>query len=373
MSEPLISNERIMSRALELARRGEGRTRPNPPVGAVIVHDGQVIGEGFHRRAGQPHAEILALQQAGERAAGADLYVTLEPCCHYGRTGPCAEAVVAAGISRVFIGTLDPNPLVGGKGVARLQAVGIQVETGILERECRRLIAPFAKHVTTGLPLVILKSAVTLDGKTATSTGQSQWISNPSSREYVHRVRDRIDAVMVGIGTVIKDNPRLTTRLPGGGRDADRVVVDARLELPEDAALLTAASPAAAIIATTRLAPTSKIARLKARGVQVLQLDEIDGRVNLCALMRELGGRGIQSILLEGGAGLNASALEAGIIDRLMIFMAPMIFGGSDGKGIFSGQGVKSLEEGHRVSDIRVTSFDDDILIEGEVQRCLPD
>jgi diaminohydroxyphosphoribosylaminopyrimidine deaminase/5-amino-6-(5-phosphoribosylamino)uracil reductase len=372
MSAPLNSAEKFMARALELARRGEGRTRPNPAVGAVLVRDGRVVGEGYHPQAGQPHAEIYALRQAGEDARGADLYVTLEPCSHQGRTGPCADAVVAAGIVRVFIGTSDPNPLVRGKGIARLRESGIEVRLGILEKECRRIIAPFAKHVTTGLPFVLLKAAMTLDGKTATSTGQSQWISNPSSREYVHRLRDRVDAIMVGIGTVLKDNPRLTTRLPQGGRDADRVVVDARLELPEDAAVLETVSPAPTIIATTRLAPADKVTRLEDRGIQVIQVAEIDGRMDLPALMRELGNLGVQSILLEGGAGLNAAALEAGIIDRLMIFVAPMIFGGSDGKGIFSGRGVTSLQEALRLSDIRVQRFEDDILIEGEVQRCSP-
>ena len=372
MSEPMNCAEKFMLRALELARRGEGRTRPNPAVGAVIVRDGRVLGEGYHPQAGQPHAEIFALRQAGESARGANLYVTLEPCCHHGRTGPCADAVVAAGIARVFIGTSDPNPRVSGKGMARLQESGTQVRLGILEKDCRRLIAPFAKHVTTGLPFVLLKTAMTLDGKTATATGQSQWISNPSSREYVHRLRDRVDAVMVGIGTVLKDNPRLSTRLPEGGRDADRVVVDARLELPETSAVLDVAAPATTLIGTTRLAPADKVARLKERGIRVLQMADIDGRVDLRALMGELGNLGMQSILLEGGGGLNSAALEAGIIDRVMVFIAPMIFGGNDGKGIFSGQGATNLHDALRLSDIRVQRFEDDILIEGEVRRCSP-
>jgi diaminohydroxyphosphoribosylaminopyrimidine deaminase/5-amino-6-(5-phosphoribosylamino)uracil reductase len=373
MKEPISQTEQYMVRALELGRRAEGRTRPNPAVGAVIVRDGRVVGEGFHPRAGEPHAEIFALRQAGELARGADLYVTLEPCSHQGRTGPCAEALIAAGIGRVFIGTEDPNPRVAGSGIARLREAGIPVHLGVLETECLRLIAPFAKHVTTGLPYVILKSAVTLDGKTATSTGDSQWISGPASRERVHRLRDRVDGIMVGIGTVLRDNPRLTTRLPEeGGRDATRIVVDTSLRIPEDAAILTVRSEAPTVIATTRLAPEAKVARLRAKGIEVLTVPEGGGRIDLADLMRQLGARGMQSILLEGGSALNASALESGLVDWVMVFVAPMLVGGEDGKGIFAGQGVARLVDAIRLGDVRVSRFGDDILIEGEVRQCLP-
>jgi diaminohydroxyphosphoribosylaminopyrimidine deaminase/5-amino-6-(5-phosphoribosylamino)uracil reductase len=364
--------ERYMQRALELARKGEGRTRPNPPVGAVVVREGDVVGEGFHPKAGEPHAEIFALRQAGEAARGADLYVTLEPCCHQGRTGPCTEAVLAAGIARVFVGTADPNPKVAGRGIERLRQAGLEVRIGVREAECRRLIAPFAKHVTTALPFVVLKSAVSLDGRTATVTGDSRWITGEESREEVHRLRDRLDAVMVGVGTVLRDDPRLTTRLPEGGRDPLRIVVDSRLRLPEEAAVLNLESATPTIIATTPEGPEAKAARLEARGAQVLRVAGREGRVDLRELMRRLGEQGVQSVLLEGGSVLNAAALEAGIIDRVMIFVAPMLVGGSDAPGIFAGRGVAKIAEALRLVDVRVRRFGDDVLIEGEVHRCSP-
>jgi len=368
----MTRDERYMARALELARMGEGRTRPNPAVGAVVVRDGEIVGEGFHPRAGEPHAEIFALRQAGPLARGAELFVTLEPCSHHGRTGPCVEAVLAAGIRRVCIGTGDPNPLVAGRGITRLHEAGVEVLSGVLEPECRYLIAPFAKHVTTGLPFVILKSAVTLDGCTATVCGDSRWISGPQSRAWVHRLRDRIDAVMVGIGTVLRDDPQLTTRLPEGGRDATRIVVDSRLRIPEEAAMLALASSAPTIIATTAAASPEKVARLQARGLVVLQVAAAAEGVDLHELLRNLGARGIQSVLLEGGNILNASALRSGLIDRAMVFVAPLLLGSGEAPGIFSGRGAERLADALRLEDIRVRRFGDDVLIEGEVRSCSP-
>jgi diaminohydroxyphosphoribosylaminopyrimidine deaminase/5-amino-6-(5-phosphoribosylamino)uracil reductase len=365
--------EHFMGLALEQARRGEGRTRPNPAVGAVVVEDGKVIGTGYHPQAGQPHAEIFALRAAGDRARGADLYVTLEPCSHQGRTGPCTEAILAAGIRRVFVGTRDPNPLVAGRGLSRLRDGGLEVTCGILEQDCQWLIAPFAKHVTTGLPYVILKSAVTLDGKTATSTGDSQWISNGSSRSHVHQLRDRFDAVMVGIGTVLRDDPMLTTRLEeGGGRDAMRIVVDSQLRIPPGARLLHLSSTASTIIATTEIACSQRRAALAGPNVEVLAVRSRNGRVDLHELLRELGRRGVQSIMLEGGAVLNEAFLQAGLIDRMMVFIAPKVVGGNDGKGIFAGNGVSLLSEALRLQEVRLRRFGDDILIEGEVTPCSP-
>lgn len=368
----MSGHEAYMGRALDLARRGEGRTRPNPPVGAVVVRDGRIVGEGFHPRAGEPHAEIFALRETGELARGADLYVTLEPCCHQGKTGPCTEAVLKAGIARVFVGTVDPNPKVAGKGIDCLRAAGLSVETETLQDDCRRLIAPFAKHVTTGLPYVILKGALTLDGQLATATGDSRWISSEASREHVHRLRDRVDAVMVGIGTVRADNPRLTTRLPEGGRDPDRIVIDPRLELPEDAHLLDPGSPARLLIATPSPAPPDKAARLRARGATVLEVGGETGRIDLRELMIRLGEMGYQSILLEGGGRLNAAALKAGIVDRVMVFIAPILLGGNDGTSLFHGPGPARIAEGVRLADVRVTRFGEDTLVEGEVRPCSP-
>jgi diaminohydroxyphosphoribosylaminopyrimidine deaminase/5-amino-6-(5-phosphoribosylamino)uracil reductase len=365
-------DERFMRRALELARLGEGRTRPNPAVGAVIVCDGEVVGEGYHPQAGEPHAEIFALRQAGEKARGAELFVTLEPCSHHGRTGPCAEAVLAAGIRRVCIGTVDPNPQVAGRGIARLQACGVEVCAGVLEAECRRLIAPFAKHITTGLPFVVLKSAMTLDGRTATVTGDSRWITGSESRAWVHQLRDRMDAVMVGIGTLLRDDPLLTTRLPEGGRDAARIVVDSGLRIPESAAILRVESAAPTIIATTHAAPAEKIARLEARGAQILVIAAGEGGVDLRDLLRQLGASGIQSILLEGGNILNAAALRAGLIDRVMIFIAPLLLGSGEAPGIFAGRGAERLVDALKLTAVQVRRFGDDTLIEGEVHECSP-
>ncbi len=360
-----------MQRALDLGARAEGRTRPNPAVGALVVLAGEIIGEGYHPAAGQPHAEIFALKAAAERARGADLYVTLEPCSHQGRTGPCTEAIIAAGIARVFVGTQDPNPLVAGSGIRRLRAAGIEVEVGLCESDCRRLVAPFAKHITTGLPFVILKSAVTLDGQTATCTGDSQWISNSSSREQVHRLRNRVDAIMVGIGTVLSDDPRLTTRLPGG-RDPQRIVVDSHLRTPPEAALLNLDSSASTLIAHLADVADERRRRLVANGAELLEAAAADGHVDLHDLLRQLGRRGVQSILLEGGARLNAAFLRAGLVDRMMVFVAPKVIGGSGGYGIFAGQGVARLADAVELEEIRVSRFGDDVLIEGEVKRCLP-
>jgi diaminohydroxyphosphoribosylaminopyrimidine deaminase / 5-amino-6-(5-phosphoribosylamino)uracil reductase len=364
--------DEYMDRALLLARKGEGRTRPNPAVGAVIVADGQVVGEGYHPEAGQPHAEIFALHKAGDLARGADLYVTLEPCSHHGRTGPCADAVIAAGIARVFVGTGDPNPQVYGRGIARLRTAGIEVQVGLRSAESRRLIAPFAKHVTTGLPLVTLKSAVTLDGKTATAGGDSRWISGSASRLHVHRLRDRVDAILVGIGTVLHDDPQLTTRLPEGGRNPLRVVVDSRLRIPDNAKLLCDAASVITLIVTTSRACVEKIEQLRRQGAEVLVLDGPDDRVDLPELLHRLGLRGIQHLLLEGGSGLNNAMLQLKLIDRVMVFVAPKIVGGNDGIGIFAGTGVDVLADALALTEVRSTRFEDDILIEGEVVRCSP-
>lgn len=362
-----------MQRALELARRAEGRTRPNPPVGAVLVRDGQVVGEGFHPRAGEPHAEIFALQAAGASARGADLYVTLEPCSHTGRTGPCADAVIAAGVARVFVGIEDPNPRVAGRGIDRLRTAGIQVSTGILAVECRRLIAPFAKHVTTGCPLVILKSALTLDGRSATANGDSQWITGSESRLLVHRLRDRVDAIMVGSGTVRRDNPQLTCRLPeGGGRDPLRVIVDSRLTLLASTAVFGPGMAGGTLVAATGAAPPEKIRELQSLGVRILICKDRDGRVDLGDLMEQLGRQGVQALLVEGGAVLNQGLLDAGLIDRVMIFLAPKLLGGSDGKGMFLGRGVARLADALTLQDVRYTACGNDILVEGEVTPCSP-
>lgn len=359
-----------MIRALELARQGVGRTSPNPPVGAVIVRDGEIIGEGFHPKAGAPHAEIFALRQAGELALGSDLYVTLEPCSHQGKTGPCADVVIVAGIKRVFIGVQDPNPQVAGRGIERLRAAGIEVVCGVLEQECRRLIAPFSRHVLSGMPYTIYKTAMTLDGKTATATGDSKWISGESSRLKVHRLRNKVEAIMVGVETVLQDDPLLNTRLPEGGRDPLRVVVDSRLRMPVSAAML---STAGTLIATTSAAGVAARQKLEAAGAEVITLPEDEGRVSLPELWRELGRRNVQTLLLEGGATLAGAALRSDLIDQMMVFVAPKLIGGSSDYGIFRGEGCSLLGDAVKLEDVRMETFDNDILVSGEVVKCSPD
>lgn len=361
-----------MRQALRLARRGMGKTSPNPAVGCIIVNDGKIVGEGWHRKAGTPHAEVHALAQAGELARGSDVYVTLEPCAHHGRTPPCAEALIAAKVSRVLIGMRDPNPLVSGRGMEMLRAAGIQVQCGILERECVHINEPFIKHMTSGIPFVVLKSAMTLDGKTATSTGESKWVTSELSRRYVHKLRAMLDAVMVGVGTVLADNPQLNCRLACRGRDPLRIIVDSRLRTPLDSNVLSRELPGNTIIATIEKDP-ARISRFEELGAQVLTCDEREGRVDLKDMLKRLGSRGIQSILLEGGRSLASSALQDGLIDKFLLFYAPKILGGEDGFGLFAGKGIKKMDCAVKLKDIAVRHFGDDLMVEAYPEKtCLP-
>jgi diaminohydroxyphosphoribosylaminopyrimidine deaminase/5-amino-6-(5-phosphoribosylamino)uracil reductase len=359
-----------MRRALVLARKGAGRTAPNPAVGCVIVRNGEIVGEGWHRKAGTPHAEVHALAMAGEKAVGADVYVTLEPCSHHGRTPPCAEALIGAGVARVFAGMVDPNPKVSGGGVRMLEEACIQVVVGVLERECLALNEAFAKHVTTGLPFVILKSALTLDGKIATTSGDSKWVTNEKSRRYVHKLRGKVDAVLVGVATVVADDPQLTARIPGG-KNPLRVVVDSGLTFPRQAQMLRNPSPAATVIATVSR-DVAAIRELTSLGAEILSCRERAGRVDLHDLVAQLGARGVQSLLLEGGGVLAGEALRQGLIDKFLLFFAPKLVGG-EGIAPFAGPGVARMADAFRLRDITVTRFDGDILVEGYPERtCSP-
>lgn len=358
-----------MQMALDLARRGLGRTSPNPMVGAVVVKDGRVVGRGYHARAGTPHAEIHALKEAGDLAKGATLYVNLEPCCHYGRTGPCTEAILAAGVKRVVVAMEDPNPLVCGRGLERLRQAGVEVTLGVMEEEARRLNEVFIKYITTRRPFVILKVAMSLDGKIATRTGESHWITGPEARLAVHRLRDRYDAILVGINTVIKDDPSLTTRLPGEeGRDPVRVVVDSSARIPLHARVLTQKSLAPTIIAVTERAPREKVRRLQEAGAQVLVIPDEGSRVNLAALMDELGRREITSVLVEGGGEIHASFLKSRLADKVVWFIAPLIIGGQKAPGPVGGEGFAWLSEAIRLKDVSFTRYGDDFCLEGYVQ-----
>lgn len=354
-----MSDEAWMRRALELARKGLGRTSPNPAVGAVVVHEGKAIGEGWHRRAGGPHAEIFALRAAGEGARGATLYVTLEPCCHVGRTGPCVEAVLAAGCGRVVVGAVDPNPRVRGGGIRRLRRKGIEVTVGVLAAECRALNEDFAKLITTGEPFVILKLATTLDGRIATRTGDSRWVTGPVARRRVHELRNRVDAVLVGSGTVLADDPELTCRL-AGGRDPLRVVLDGRLRSPQRARVFDGSVPTRLYTAT---ADSAQARRLQKRGIDV-RAGAGDRAGTLRRVLRDLGRSGIKSVLIEGGAKLAARALRDGLVDRLIWFLAPKLVGG-DGRPALDSLGIARIGDAFALRGLEVGRVGGDLVIEG--------
>jgi len=362
----LDADERYMWMALDLARQGRGRTSPNPMVGAIIVQGSEVVGTGYHQAAGTPHAEIIALKKAGEKARDATLYVNLEPCNHHGRTGPCTEAIIKAGISRVVVAMRDPNPNVAGGGLERLDSAGIKVKEGLLENKASKLNEVFVKFVSTGLPFVGVKVAMSLDGKIATKTGESHWITGEKARQFVHRMRDHSDVIMVGIETVLKDNPRLTTRFEGGGgRDPVRVVVDSTARLPLDAKVVESSSTAPTILAVTEEAPEDKCRALGERGVEVLHLPARKGRVDLHALLKKLAEKELSTILVEGGGTLNYSLLEDSLIDKLYIFIAPLLIGGKNSPTPFSGAGIDDLSRAWSVEDIEMKQFDRDMLLIG--------
>jgi len=354
-----------MRRALALAARGLGRTSPNPAVGAVVVRGGRIVGEGYHRRAGEPHAELIALRNAAALARGATLYVTLEPCCHLDkRTPPCTEAILSSGAKRVVIATEDPNPKVSGRGIARLRKHRIHTSVGILRDRAERLNETYARWVSTGRPFVTLKIASTFDGKIATSSGESRWITGARARDYTHRLRERVDAVLVGLGTVLADDPELTAR-GGRGRSPHRVIVDERLATPPTARALRPRLGSAAIVATTGLAPSARRRRLERRGVRVLTARSRDGMVDLRDLMRRLGAMDITSVLIEGGAEINASALRSGVVQKVVVMYAPKLLGGRDAIGAIGGRSPKRLDDAMNLRDVVVRRLGEDVMVEG--------
>lgn len=323
-----------MRAALRWARRGLGRTSPNPPVGAVVVAQDRVVGAGYHSKAGEPHAEVFALDQAGDAARGATLYVTLEPCCHTGkRTPPCVDRVLASGVRRVVVGAVDPNPRVAGGGLAKLAAAGLEVQSGVLAEEAGRLIEGFARHVTTGLPLVTLKLAASLDGRACALDRSSRWITGPAARREVHRLRDASDAVLVGIGTALADDPALTTRVPRGGRDAVRVVLDSEARLPPGARMLAQGSAAPTLVFASERASGARTRALAQAGAEVLVAPLAAGHVDLFHVLAELGRRGLCTVLAEAGPRLSTALLRLGLVDKIVAFVAPKLIGG-DGSNV---------------------------------------
>jgi len=354
-----------MARAIALARQGLGRTSPNPAVGAVVVKNGRVVGEGWTRPAGGPHAEIVALRQAGRGAKGATLYVTLEPCAHHGRTPPCTQAVIAAEVARVVVGVGDPNPRVRGRGLRALAAAGIAVNTGILAEEAGAVSAWFRHYIVRGRPYVLLKLAASIDGRIATARGESRWISGPAARRWVHELRNQVDAVMVGSGTVLADDPALTCRMRGG-RDPLRVVVDGRLRISPRARIVRQRSRAATLIAVTASASPARARALARAGAEVMVVPGRRGKVSLASLLRELAARGVVSVLIEGGGELAAAALRARLVDRLLVVTAPLVIGG-DGRPMLASLGLGRLANAPRIVDERMSRLGPDLLREGTV------
>ena len=357
-----MTDEYYMRHALSLAVRGEGWTSPNPMVGAVIVKDGEIIGEGWHERRGELHAERNALANCKSDPAGATIYVTLEPCCHYGRQPPCTDALLDAGIARVVVGSGDPNPLVAGKGIAVLREHGVAVTEHVLEDECRAINEVFFHFITTKTPFVALKYAMTLDGKIAAYTGASKWITGKASRERVHHLRNRYRGIMCGVGTVLADEPMLTCRIPGG-RDPVRIVCDDHLRTPLSSNLVRTARETPVILATT-CADKAKWAPYIDAGCEVIYTPGVDGRVDLISLMRELAAREMDGVLIEGGGTLNWSALSAGIVKKAYVFVAPKMLGGATAKSPVGGVGFASPDEGAHFAIQRTERLGDDILIE---------
>lgn len=355
-----------MERALALAERGRGAVEPNPLVGAVVVRDGAAVGEGWHQQFGLAHAEINALAAAGDAARGATLYCTLEPCCHHGKTPPCTDALIRAGIKHVYAAMLDPYPEVAGKGMACLQQAGITVNMGLCESAARRLNAPYLKLVTTGRPFVHAKWAMTLDGKIATARGASKWISGAAARQWVHELRGKVDAILVGRGTAVADDPLLTAR-PAGARIALRIVLDSSASLPLGSRLVRSVSEAPVLVVTAPGADRSREEALRHAGCEVLALPHDDRAMALPALLDELGRRRFTNLLVEGGAQVLGSFCDARLVNRVHVFIAPRILGGHQALSPVAGHGAATVAQALPIRDWRYETVGDDLLIHGEL------
>lgn len=372
-----MPEEKYMRRAIELAKKGSGHVNPNPLVGAVIVRDGEIIGEGYHECYGQLHAERNAIANAKKRGnslEGSTIYVTLEPCCHYGKTPPCTEAIIEEKIARVVVGSDDPNPLVSGKGFQMLREKGIEVIPHFLKEECDAMNHVFFHYIRTGTPYVAMKYAMTMDGKIACYTGDSKWVTGEKSRAHVQTLRNHYKGIMAGIGTVLADDPMLNCRIEGG-RDPIRIIADSHLRIPMDSQLVRTAGQQPLIVACLPDADEEKAAQLQEKGVEVLRIpgvttaditEEQKEVISLPVLMKELGARKIDGILLEGGGQLNESALQAGIVDRIYCYIAPKIFGGAQAKTPVEGQGLTRAADAWQFKRIGMQEFGQDILLEYE-------
>ncbi len=352
--------------AYALAEKARGRASPNPYVGAVVVKNDRIVGYGYHERSGLPHAEIVALQRAGSLSKNSTLYVTLEPCVHWGKTPPCVDTVLRAGLRRVVISSLDPNPLVHKKGLERIKAAGIETSVGLLEEKNRILNETYIKYITRKIPFVVAKAAASLDGKIATRSFQSQWISSPQTREYFHLLRGEYDAIMVGINTLIRDDPRLTVRHPNWkGKRLTRIVLDSRLRFPLDARILKTLSSGKILVFTKRNASSKKAAALRKKRVEVVSLRRPSKSLNLKEIFNWLGKHEITSVLVEGGGRLLTSLLEQGWVDKIFVSFAPKLIGGEKAPSFFQGEGMKSVQDSLRLKRINSFEIDEEIIVEG--------
>ncbi len=363
-----------MEYALSLAELSLGYTSPNPAVGAVVVKDGVVVGMGYTQPPGSDHAEVVALKQARDRARDATMYVILEPCCHYGRTPPCTEAIISAGITSVHVAMVDPNPLVAGKGVARLKDAGIKVVIGEYEDKARQINESYIKYITTGTPFVVAKFAMSLDGKIATREGDSRWISGEESRKYVHKLRQQVDAIMVGVNTIITDNPRLSARGCCGGKGGKviqqplRVILDGKGRMPVESRVFH--EPGSTLLVVAGELSPQKQDELTQAGAEILALEGDGDIINLERLLAILGERQITSLLVEGGSHLLGELFDSGLIDKVMVFIAPIIIGGSGAKSAVAGSGAALVSEALRLRDVEMRTFADDVLVSGYVTKC---
>ncbi|QGT99608.1 Diaminohydroxyphosphoribosylaminopyrimidine deaminase [Candidatus Syntrophocurvum alkaliphilum] len=364
------NNEYYMNKAINLAKKAYGRTNPNPIVGAIIVKKNQIIGTGYHEKAGTPHAEIHALKEAGTDAKDSTVYVTLEPCNHYGKTPPCTDALIQAGIKKIVIASLDPNPLVAGKGALKLKEAGITIEIGMCKDEANKMNQLFFKYIKTNMPYISLKTAMTLDGKIATYTGDSKWISNELSRNYVHELRNIYDGILVGIGTVLKDNPSLNTRLDKNDiRNPVRIIIDENLDIPINSNIINTSKEQRTIIYTSKNTATKKINILESKGIEIEQTEtDENNKLILEEVLNNLPKKGIYSVLIEGGGEINGSFIEKRLIDKVYWFIAPKIVGGKHAPSPVSGQGIELINQALYVERININKFENDLLITGYIR-----
>ena len=365
-----LPDELYMDRALTLAKLGEGFVNPNPMVGAVVVREGKIIGEGYHKAYGLPHAEVEALRNCGSGVEGAQLYVTLEPCCHIGKNPPCTQVIIESGIKKVVVGSLDPNPKVAGKGIQILKEHGIEVITGVLQKECEDLNKVFFHYIQKNEPYIIMKYAMTMDGKIATATGESKWITSQGARKRVHEDRHRYMGIMVGVGTILQDDPSLDCRYREGGDDPIRIICDTHLRTPITAKIVTTASQQTTIIGTS-CKDREKWEPYIEAGCDILFLDKGEHGIDLRELVAKLGKRGIDSVLLEGGSTLNGSFLTAGLVNKVQCYIAPKIFGGQKAISPVGGVGIGLPKDCLRLSPPKIEVLGEDVLLESEVLGCL--